>query len=140
MSDTNRVFIMGRLTRDAQLKTNQNGLETAHFSIANNRSKRNLDGTWGQVVNFIDLTLYGDRAKATAPYLIQGQQVFIEAHLAQKRWEKDGKKFQRLEVEIDDLKFSGRYQKFDSDKEASSTEIETATGKNLPLFFEQEDC
>lgn len=140
MSDTNRVFIMGRLTRDAQLKTNQNGLETAHFSIANNRSKRNLDGTWGQVVNFIDLTLYGDRAKATAPYLIQGQQVFIEAHLAQKHWEKDGKKFQRLEVEIDDLKFSGRYQKFDSDKEASSTEIETATGKNLPLFFEQEDC
>lgn len=140
MSDTNRVFIMGRLTRDAQLKTNQNGLETAHFSIANNRSKRNLDGTWGQVVNFIDLTLYGDRAKATAPYLIQGQQVFIEAHLAQKRWEKDGKKFQRLEVEIDDLKFSGRYQKFDSDKEASSTEIKTATGKNLPLFFEQEDC
>lgn len=140
MSDTNRVFIMGRLTRDAQLKTNQNGLETAHFSIANNRLKRNLDGTWGQVVNFIDLTLYGDRAKATAPYLIQGQQVFIEAHLAQKRWEKDGKKFQRLEVEIDDLKFSGRYQKFDSDKEASSTEIETATGKNLPLFFEQGDC
>ena len=39
MSDTNRVFIMGRLTKDAQLKTNPNGLETAHFSIANNRSK-----------------------------------------------------------------------------------------------------
>lgn len=136
MSDTNRVFIMGRLTKDAQLKTNPNGLETAHFSIANNRSKKHPDGTWGQAVNFIDLTLYGDRAKTTAPYLVQGQQVFIEAHLTQKRWEKDGKRFQRLEVEIDDLKFYGRYQKSDLPKALQSEEAEMITEADLPSIFQ----
>lgn len=140
MSDTNKVFIMGRLTRDAQLRTSPNGVETAHFSIANNRSKKNPDGTWGQVANFIDLTLYGDRAKVTAPYLIQGQQVFIEAHLAQKRWEKDGKKFQRLEVEIDDLKFSGRYQKSDSPKDLKPENDGAVTDEDLPPIFEDEGC
>ena len=94
----------------------------------------------GQVANFIDLTLYGDRAKATAPYLIQGQQVFIEAHLAQKRWEKDGKKFQRLEVEIDDLKFSGRYQKSDSPKDLKPENGGAVTKEDLPPIFEDEGC
>lgn len=137
MSDFNKVFVMGRLTRDAQTKTMQNGIDMAYFSIATNQAKKNTDGTWGQIANFIDLTLYGNRAKAIAPYLIQGQQVVIDGHLAQRRWEKDGKKFQRLEVMVDDLKFIGRYQKSDLAKTADSEKAETVTEENLPPIFEE---
>lgn len=140
MSDFNKVFVMGRLTRDAQTKTMQNGIDMAYFSIATNQAKKNTDGTWGQIANFIDLTLYGNRAKAIAPYLIQGQQVVIDGHLAQRRWEKDGKKFQRLEVMVDDLKLVGRYQKPDSTEEAGSEETETVTEEDLPPLFEEDDC
>lgn len=131
---------MGRLTRDAQMKTTQNGIDMAYFSIATNQAKKNPDGTWGQVANFIDLTLYGNRAKTTAPYLIQGQQVVIDGHLAQRRWEKDGKKFQRLEVIVDDLKLVGRYQKPASAKETDTEEVETVTEEDLPPLFEDDDC
>lgn len=140
MSDLNKVFVMGRLTRNAQMKTTQNGIDMAYFSIATNQAKKNQDGTWGQVANFIDLTLYGNRAKATAPYLIQGQQVVIDGHLSQRRWEKDGKKFQRLEVMVDDLKLVGHYQKSDSAKNTRSEETETVTEEYLPPLFEDDDC
>lgn len=140
MSDLNKVFVMGRLTRDAQMKTTQNGIDMAYFSIATNQAKKNPDGTWGQVANFIDLALYGNRAKATSPYLLKGQQVVIDGHLAQRRWEKDGKKFQRLEVMVDDLKLVGRYQKPDSADEAGSEEGETVTEEDLPPIFEGDDC
>lgn len=140
MSDLNKVFVMGRLTRDAQMRTTQNGIDMTCFSIATNQAKKNPDGTWEQVANFIDLALYGNRAKATAPYLIQGQQVVIDGHLAQRRWEKDGKKFQRLEVIVDDLKLVGRYQKPASAKETDTEEVETVTEEDLPPLFEDDDC
>ena len=139
MSDLNKVFVMGRLTRDAQMRTTQNGIDMTCFSIATNQAKKNPDGTWEQVANFIDLALYGNRAKATAPYLIQGQQVVIDGHLAQRRWEKDGKKFQRLEVMIDDLKLIGRYQKPTSSKGTDAEEVETVTEEDLPPLFEEDD-
>ena len=139
MSDLNRFIVTGRLTRDAQLQTTPNGLEMARFSIANNRSKKNQDGTWGEVVNFFDLALYGERAKKTAPYLVKGLQVTIEAHIAQKRWEKDGKKFQRLEIVIDDLKFAGRYPKSNVQNEVAIEESEPVTEEDLPPVFDEGD-
>lgn len=139
MLDLNKVFVMGRLTRDAQMRTTQNGIDMTCFSIATNQAKKNPDGTWEQVANFIDLALYGNRAKATTPYLIQGQQVVIDGHLAQRRWEKDGKKFQRLEVIVDDLKLVGRYQKPASSKGTDAEEVETVTEEDLPPLFEEDD-
>lgn len=108
MSDFNKCFVMGRLVRNTETKTTADGLFIAHFSIATNQAKKNQDGTWDKVAHFINFSLYGNRANALAPYLIQGQQVAIEGHIIQRRWEKDGKKFSRLEIAVDDIKLIGR--------------------------------
>ncbi|MCI6315537.1 MAG: single-stranded DNA-binding protein [Treponema sp.] len=108
MSDFNKSFVMGRLVRNAETKTTSEGLFIAHFSIANNQSKKNQDGTWGETVYYFDFSLYGKRAEALAPYLVQGQLVAIEAHLIQRRWEKDGKKFSKLEIAVDDIQLVSR--------------------------------
>ena len=64
MSDVNKVFVMGRLTRNAETKTTSNGTFIANFSIATNRSKKNGDETWGEIVHFFNFSLYGTVFKA----------------------------------------------------------------------------
>ena len=125
MSDFNKLFVMGRLVRNAETKTTSEGLFIAHFSIANNQSKKNQDGTWGETVYYFDFSLYGKRAEALAPYLVQGQLVAIEAHLIQRRWEKDGKKFSKLEIAVDDIQLVSRPNSKNELNEGASGEIET---------------
>ena len=108
MSDFNKSLVMGRLVRNAETKTTSEGLFIAHFSIANNQAKKNQDGSWGETVHYFEFSLYGKRAEALAPYLLQGQLVAIEGHLIQRRWEKEDKKFSKLEVAVDDIKLISR--------------------------------
>lgn len=125
MSDFNRSFVMGRLVRNAETKTTSDGLFIVHFSIANNQAKKNQDGSWGETVHYIELSLYGNRAEALAPYLVQGQLVAIEGHLIQRRWEKDDKKFSKLEVAVDDIKLISRASSKNEGRETTQEEIET---------------
>lgn len=125
MSDFNKSFVMGRLVRNAETKTTSEGLFIAHFSIANNQAKKNQDGSWGETVHYIEFSLYGNRAAALAPYLVQGQLVAIEGHLIQRRWEKDDKKFSKLEVAVDDIKLISRASSKNEGRETTQGEIET---------------
>lgn len=125
MSDFNKSFVMGRLVRNAETKTTSEGLFIAHFSVANNQAKKNQDGSWGETVHYFEFSLYGNRAKALVPYLVQGQLVAIEGHLIQRRWEKDDKKFSKLEVAIDDIKLISRPNSKNKGSESSTDEIET---------------
>ena len=125
MSDFNKTFVMGRLVRNAETKTTSEGLFIAHFSIANNQSKKNQDGTRGETVHYFDFSLYGKRAEALAPYLLQGQLVAIEGHLIQRRWEKDGKKFSKLEIAIDNIQLVSRPNSKTEGNETSTDGIET---------------
>ena len=125
MSDFNKSFVMGRLVRNAETKTTSEGLFIAHFSIANNQSKKNQDGTWGETVHYFDFSLYGKRAEALSPYLVQGQLVAIEAHLIQRRWEKDDKKFSKLEIAVDNIQLVSRANLKTEGNETSTDGIET---------------
>lgn len=125
MSDFNKNFILGRLVRNAETKTTSEGLFIAHFSLANNQAKKNQDGSWGETVHYIDFSIYGKRAETLAPYLVQGQLVAIEGHLIQRRWEKDDKKFSKLEVAVDDIKLISRPVSKIENNETSQGEIET---------------
>lgn len=125
MSDFNKNLLVGRLVRNAETKITSDGLFIAHFSIANNQSRKKQDGTWGETVHYFDISLYGKRAEALASYLIQGQLVAIDGHLIQRRWEKDGKKFSKIEIAVDDIKLISRPNPTSKNENASNSEIET---------------
>lgn len=113
MSDFNKNLLVGRLVRNAETKITSDGLFIAHFAIANNQSRKNQDGTWGETVHYFDLSLYGKRAEALASYLIQ------------RRWEKDGKKFSKIEIAVDDIKLISRPNPTSKNENTSNSEIET---------------
>lgn len=143
MSYFNKTFLMGRLVRNAESKTTSNGLFIANFSIATNLSKKNEDGKWEDIAHYFNFTLYGNRAKALLPYLIQGQMVAIEGHQIQRRWEKDGKKFSRQETAIDDIKLISKPKNVESSGKEVPGELETAEPVVPPLnssaFIEEQN-
>ena len=102
----NRVNISGNLTRDPELRTTQGGTAVLGFGVAVNDRRRNPQtGEWEDVPNFIDCTVFGNRAGALANFLRKGQKVAIEGKLRWSQWEKDGQKRSKIEVIVDECEF-----------------------------------
>ena len=104
----NRTVISGNLTRDPDEKRTQGGMCIIEFGVAvNERRKDSQTGEWEDKANFIECTMFGKRAEGILQYLAKGMHVTVEGHLRQERWEKDGQKFSRLKVIVDEIDFSG---------------------------------
>ena len=102
----NRVIISGNLTRDAELRSTASGMAVLKVGIAvNDRRKNQQTGEWEEYANFIDCTMFGNRASGLAQYLTKGTKVIIEGKLRWSQWERDGQKRSKIEVIIDDLEF-----------------------------------
>jgi len=106
MADMNQVVLVGRLTRDAELKYSNSGVAITNLSIAvNTRAKR--DDTWQDEAHFFDAVLLGRRAEALAQYLVKGKQIAIQGELRQNRWEQDGQRRSRVEIFVRDIQLLG---------------------------------
>ena len=118
MEDVNYVIVIGRLTRDAELKYTSSGLAVSSFSIAVNRRKRSGDN-WIDEVSFFDLALFGKRAEAINQYLTKGQQVAVEGSLTQDRWEQDGNKRSKVKIIASNIQLLGGRNSGGSDRNPS---------------------
>lgn len=104
--DINVVVLVGRLTRDCELKSTPQGTSVCRFSIAVNRRKRTGD-KWEDEVSYFDVVLWGRSAETLNPYLQKGRQVSIEGELRQNRWEQDGKTNSKVEVVANNVQLLG---------------------------------
>ena len=102
----NRVMISGNLTRDPDLRQTGSGLAVMTFGVAVNDRRRNQQtGEWEDYANFVDCTMFGNRAQGIHPYLSKGTKVAIEGKLRYSTWERDGQRRSKLEVVVDELEF-----------------------------------
>ena len=85
-TDINQVIMVGRLTRDAELKYTNNGTAVSNLSIACNESIKQQDGSWNEQGHFFDVTLWGKQAEGLRQYLTKGRQVAIQGRLKQQTW------------------------------------------------------
>ena len=111
MTDLNKVFLIGRLTRDLGADERSfgyigNGTARANVSIAVNRSKKTGDG-YTDEVNYFDVTIWGKTAENLKPYLLKGKQILVEGYLKQDRWEKDGQKQSRITIQAETVRLIG---------------------------------
>ena len=105
----NRVAISGNLTRDPEVRQTQSGTCVMTFGVAvNDRRKNQQTGEWEDCPNFIDCTMWGNRASSLAGYLEKGAKVAIEGRLRWRQWESDGQKRSKVEVVADELEFMSR--------------------------------
>ena len=97
MADLNHVTIIGRLTRDAELKYTAGGQAVCKFSIAVNRRKKNGD-QWEDEANFFDIVLWGRQGESLQSYLVKGKMVGVAGELKQDRWQQDGQNRSKVEI------------------------------------------
>lgn len=97
MADVNHVILIGRLTRDAELKYTSGGMAICKFAIAVNKRRKNGE-QWVEEAHFFDIVLWGRSGEAINQYLVKGKQVAVEGELTQNRWEQDGQARSKIEI------------------------------------------
>lgn len=97
----NRAIVSGNLTRDPELRATPGGTQVLGFGVAVNDRRRNQQtGEWEDYPNFIDCTMFGNRAEALSRILRKGMKVAIEGKLRYSSWEDKNGGGRRSKVEI----------------------------------------
>ncbi len=113
----NRVVLVGRLTRDPEVRTMPNGNAVANFSIAVNRNFKNKEGN--VEADFINIVVFGRQVESISKYVFKGSQVGIEGRIQTRTYDaQDGTKRYVTEVVADNVEFLG--SKSNSDKEVNA--------------------
>jgi single-strand DNA-binding protein len=116
MANLNKVMLIGRLTRDPEVRTFSNGGKVANIGFAvNNRKKNQQTGAWEDDPCYLDLKAFnrgeeggpGRKLADLCANLRKGQQVYFEGHLVWEQWEdkNGGGKRSAVKVVVDDLQY-----------------------------------
>jgi len=106
-TDLNHVLLIGRLTRDPELKQTGTGTSYCRFGIANNRNYTQ-NGERKEEVSFFNCVAWGRQAEVINQYCRKGKQVAIEGRLKQNSWDgQDGKKQSSVDVVVESLQMLG---------------------------------
>jgi len=123
----NRVFLMGNLTRDPELRYIPSGTAVTTFTIAVNRTYATPAGEKKEEVAFIRVEVWGRRAEVCGEYLSKGSPVFVEGRLKTRSWQTpDGQKRSTMEVVANNVQFlRGASKPKQGSKNLAQEEIES---------------
>lgn len=85
--DTNGSFVVGNLTRDPELRYVNEGTAVCDMRVAYNTRRKNRAGAWVDKANYIDVTTWGNHAKACADHLAKGMKIAVFGQLDYEEWE-----------------------------------------------------
>jgi len=107
MANLNRVFLIGNLTRDPELRYVPSGTAVVSFGLAVNTPIFRPNSEPKEDVCFVRVVVWGKQAESCKQYLTKGRSVFVEGRLIYRSWEQDGKTRSTLEVRADRVQFLG---------------------------------
>ncbi len=106
----NKVIIIGRLTKDPELRILPSGSKLADLSLAYNRRYK-VNEEWKEEAHYFDIRTYGALADRLSTQLSKGYMVLVEGRLAQDRWtSKDGKNMSKVSIVADSVKIVSKPQ------------------------------
>lgn len=102
--DLNKVMIIGRLTRDPEVRTTPQGVSVTNFSLATSRVWKDAQGNQQDRTEYHNVVAWRRLGEICAQYLTKGRQVYIEGHLQTRSWDDQaGKKQYRTEIVADNM-------------------------------------
>lgn len=108
MANLNKVFLIGNLTRDPELRYTPSGTAVAEFGLAVNRTWNDRDGQKKEEVCFVDLQAWARSAEVISEYCRKGRPLFVEGRLRYETWEgRDGQKRSKLRIVVENFQFLG---------------------------------
>ena len=108
MANFNRVFLMGNLTRDPELRYIPSGTAVCDLRLAINRKFKDQSGQLRDEVCYVTAVVWGRQAESCNQYLSKGSGVFVEGRLQYRSWESpNGQKRNALDVRAERVQFVG---------------------------------
>ncbi len=107
MASMNKVFLIGNLTRDPELRYTPSGTAVADLGLAVNRRSRTPSGEDREETCFVDVVVWERQAETCCQYLSKGSPLLVEGRLQMDQWEKDGQKFTKMRVRAERTQFLG---------------------------------
>jgi len=105
MSDLNRTIVVGRLTRDPELKHTPSGTAVASFSLAVGRTW-NQGGEKKEQTSFFNCIAWAKLGETITEYCKKGHRIALEGQLQQRRWEdQEGNKKSVVEIVVNNIQF-----------------------------------
>lgn len=124
-NDLNRVVLIGRLTRDPEIRYTPSGTAVASFSLANSKTFTQT-GKKKEQVSYFDCIAWSKLGEIITEYCKKGQMIAIEGRLQQSRWDdQDGKKRSKVEIVLENFQFCGG-------NKTPEEKIENSTKGDLP--------
>lgn len=109
MANLNRVFLIGNLTRDPELKYVPRGTAVSNLGLAVNNRYKDQNGELKESTCFVRIVVWGKQAENCNQYLSKGSPIFVEGELQSRSWEsQDGQKRSVIEVRARRIQFLGR--------------------------------
>ena len=109
MANLNKVFLIGNLTRDPELRQLPSGSALCSFGMAINRTMTLASGEQREEVCYVDLVAIGRQAEVIHQYVRKGAPLFVEGRLHYEQWDdrETGKKRSRLTIRVERSQFLG---------------------------------
>jgi single-strand DNA-binding protein len=102
----NRVVLIGRLTRDPELRATPSGTSVCSLRIACNAKRRDSDGELVEKPNFFDVSVFGAPAESVSNYMRRGSRVGVDGRLEWREWETaEQEKRQAVSIVADTVQF-----------------------------------
>lgn len=139
MANFNKVFLMGNLTRDPELRYTQGGTAVAEFGMAINRQWTTPDGETKEEVCYVDVNAWGRQAEIICEYCSKGRPLFVEGRLQYHTWVgQDGQKRNKLRVIVENFQFIGGQVRGDSKGAPVPPPAEESVAQQAPPSIPQE--
>ena len=107
--DFNKVIIVGRLTKDPEVRTTTSGQSVTSISVATGRVWNNNAGERQEKTEFHSIVAWGKLAEICGQYLVKGQEVLFEGRLETRSWEgQDGQKRSRSEIVAENMQMGSK--------------------------------
>ena len=145
----NKVFILGNLTRDPEVRTTPSGITVATFGVATNRVWLGKNGQKQRSTEFHNIVTFGKLAQIAGQYLAKGKLVLIEGRIQTRSWDdQNGQKRTRTEIVAQSFQMGPKYSSLESevepesslsDKSSSAEEIPEEIAKIEDINLEEED-
>lgn len=140
MANLNKVFLIGNLTRDPELRSTPGGTAVANLGIAVNRRFKDSSGELKEEVCFLTVTVWDKQAEACCQYLKKGRPVFVEGVLQSRFWEtSDGQKRSAIDVRAERVQFLGSYGGGVKDKDLAEAKIADVSSQSQDDVIKPED-
>ena len=129
----NKVMLVGRLTRDVEVRNTPSGQTVAAISIATNRFWKDKNGQRQDQTEFHNIVLWGRLAEIAGQYLSKGQEAYIEGRLQTRKYTaKDGTERRVTEIVAENMQLGSRPQGGGSSAPASSYGSATPSAPSTP--------